>query len=150
VPRCQYDTIPTYFVYGGLVLQSLTRDFLTTWDKWWNKAPKELLNYYYAGVRSQERQEIVVLSQILADEINVGYEHLYNEAIATVNGRIPRDMLDLVSTIENSPGVIELKTSSAGTIMLDSAEVARANPRILTRYHISTDRSPDLDGCRRD
>ncbi len=149
VPRCQYDTIPTYFVYGGLVLQGLTRDFLTTWDKWWNKAPKELLNYYYAGVRSQERQEIAVLSQILADEINVGYEHLYNEAIATVNGRIPRDMIDLVTTIENSPGVVELKTSSAGTIMLDGDEVARANPRILSRYHISTDRSPDLDGCRR-
>ena len=149
VPRGQYDTIPTYFVYGGLVLQSLTRDFLTTWDKWWNKAPKELLHYYYSGVRSEERQEIVVLSQVLADEINVGYEHLYNEAIKTVNGRVPLNMVDLVTTIENSPGVVELKTSSAGTIMLDSTEVASANQRILTRYHINADRSPDLEVCRR-
>ena len=43
------------FVYGGLVFQTLTRDYLTTWDKWWNKAPKEFLNYYYLGYRTAEQ-----------------------------------------------------------------------------------------------
>ncbi len=52
VPRARYDHPPVYFVYGGLVFQTLTRDFLTTWDKWWNKAPKEFLNYYYMGDRT--------------------------------------------------------------------------------------------------
>ena len=37
VPRSRYDQPPAYFVYGGLVFQTLTRDYLTTWDKWWNK-----------------------------------------------------------------------------------------------------------------
>ena len=52
VPRSRYDQPPQYFVYGGLVFQTLTRDYLTTWDKWWNKAPKEFLNYYYLGYRT--------------------------------------------------------------------------------------------------
>jgi len=76
VPRARYDKPPQYFVYGGLVFQTLTRDYLTTWDKWWNKAPKEFLNYYYLGYRSPEQHEVVILTQILADEINVGYGHL--------------------------------------------------------------------------
>ena len=73
VPRSRYDEPPQYFVYGGLVFQTLTRDYLTTWDKWWNKAPKEFLNYYYLGYRTAEQHEVVILTQILADEINVGY-----------------------------------------------------------------------------
>jgi len=145
VPRGQYDITPTYFVYGGLVFQTLTRDFLATWDRWWNKAPKEFLHYYYSGIRTEERQEVVVLSQILADEINLGYEHLYNEGVAEVNGVRPRDMAQFVEVIDQTSGVVEIKTSSEGRIVFDTDEVAAANERILARYHIPRDRSANLD-----
>jgi hypothetical protein len=45
-------TTTTAFVYGGLVFQTLTRDYLTTWDKWWNKAPG-FLNYYYLELHAR-------------------------------------------------------------------------------------------------
>ena len=144
VPRSRYDQPPAYFVYGGLVFQSLTRDYLTTWDKWWNKAPKEFLNYYYLGYRSTEQHEVVILTQILADEINVGYSHLYNEAVATLDGRVPRDLEDFVARLSGARGVVEITTTSGGMIMLDADEVRRATPRILGRYHIPRDRSPGL------
>lgn len=146
VPRSRYDQPPQYFVYGGLVFQTLTRDYLTTWDKWWNKAPKEFLNYYYLGYRSPEQHEVVILTQILADEINVGYSHLYNEAIATLNGKQPLDMVDFVQKLDAARGVIEITTTSGGMIMLDADEVRKATPRILTRYHIPRDRTPGLPG----
>ena len=144
VPRARYDLPPVYFVYGGLVFQTLTRDFLTTWDKWWNKAPKEFLYYYYSGVRTAERDEVVILTQILADEINVGYGHLYNEAVVAVNGTMPCDMVDFVQRVEAASGLVEIQTSSGGVVMLDSAEVAAAMPRILDRYRIPRDRSGGL------
>jgi len=144
VPRSRYDQPPTYFVYGGLVFQTLTRDFLTTWDKWWNKAPKEFLFYYYSGVRTPDRDEVVILTQILADEINVGYSHLYNEAVTAVNGVMPRDMVDFVRRVEAATGIVEIQTSSGGVIMLDAGEVAVAKARILDRYRIPGDRSADL------
>jgi S1-C subfamily serine protease len=147
VPRSLYDQPPKYFVYGGLVFQPLTRDYLTTWDKWWNKAPKEFLNYYYLGYRSEQQHEVVILTQILADEINVGYGHLYNEAIATLDGRCPRDIEDFVARLSASRGVVELTTTSGGVIMLDADEVRRATPRILTRYHIPRDRTASLPGA---
>jgi S1-C subfamily serine protease len=148
VPRSLYDQPPQYFVYGGLVFQTLTRDYLTTWDKWWNKAPKEFLNYYYLGHRTAEQHEVVILTQILADEINVGYAHLYNEAIASINGRAPLDMVDFVQALSNAHGVVEITTTSGGIIMLDADEVRKAQARILARYHIPRDRTPGLPGAQ--
>jgi S1-C subfamily serine protease len=147
VARSRYDQPPQYFVYGGLVFQTLTRDYLTTWDKWWNKAPKEFLNYYYLGMRSAQQHEVVILTQILADEINVGYAHLYNEAVATLNGRAPLDMIDFVQTLSNAHGVVEITTTSGGVIVLDADEVRKATARILARYHIPRDRTPGLPGA---
>lgn len=145
VPRSQYDRAPTYFIYGGLVFQVLSRDFLSTWDNWWDKAPKEFLHLYYSGNRTSERQEVVILTQVLADEINVGYEHLYSESVMAVNGRMPRDMIDFVQQLEAHHGLVEIKTSSDGVIVLDSDAAGAANQRILSRYRIARDRSPDLD-----
>jgi S1-C subfamily serine protease len=144
VPRSTYDRPPTYFVWGGLVFQRLTRDFLTTWDKWWNKAPKEFLNDYYSGVRTLERQEVIILTQILADEFNVGYEHLYNEGVASVNDTKPIDMAHFVRLIEAATGDVRIRTTSDGIIVLDADEVRAAHERILRHYHITRDRSPDL------
>ena len=146
VARSQYDRPPTYFIYGGLVFQVLTRDFLSTWEQWWDKAPKEFLYLYYSGTRTDVRQEVVVLTQVLADEINVGYEHLYSESVIAVNGRMPRDMADFVAEVEGSQGSVEIRTSSDGYIVLDTDKVRAAIARILERYHITRDRSRDLDG----
>jgi S1-C subfamily serine protease len=148
VPRSRYDQPPQYFVYGGLVFQTLTRDYLTTWDKWWNKAPKEFLNYYYLGYRTAEQHEVVILTQILADEINVGYAHLYNEAVATLNGKTPLNMEDFVAKLSSARGVVEITTTSGGVIMLDADEVRKASARILARYHIPRDRTPGLPGAQ--
>ena len=41
VPRSRYDYVPTWFVFGGLVFQVLTLDYLRTWDEWWKNGPKE-------------------------------------------------------------------------------------------------------------
>jgi S1-C subfamily serine protease len=144
VPRSRYDLPPVYFVYGGLVFQTLTRDFLTTWDKWWNKAPKEFLYHYYSGSRTPDRDEVVILTQILADEINVGYGHLYNEGVVALGGKTPLDMYDFVRRLIAATGIVEIQTSSGGVIMLDADDVRAATPRILDRYRIPRDRSIGL------
>lgn len=135
-----YDQSPKFFVYGGLVFQTLTRDYLTTWDEWWNKAPKEFLNLYYFGHPSRERTEVVILSQVLADDVNQGYGHLYNESIVAINDVMPRDMADFVARLEAAHGTVTLRTQTGGLIALDTAAVKEATPRILRRYRVSADR----------
>lgn len=144
VPRNRYDRLPTYFIYGGLVFQPLTRDYLSTWSGWREEAPPELLQLYYSGMRTEERQEIIVLNQVLSDEINVGYTDLDFEWIARINGHQPRDMVDLVRRVDLAEGVLEIETSSGSLIMLDSVAVKARTAQILERYHVPSDRSSDL------
>jgi S1-C subfamily serine protease len=144
VPRNQYDTTPTYYIYGGLVFQILSRDFLATWESWWDRAPKEFLYNFYSGVRTEDKHEMVIITQVLADEINIGYEHLFSESVKLINGHKPRDMRDFVDKIENGGGVVEIRTSGDGVIVLDAAQAKEANERILERYRIGRDRSINL------
>lgn len=148
VPRNQYDRAPTYFVYGGLVFQPLTRDFLATWEKWWEKAPEEFVHLYHAGIRTESRQEAIVLSQVLADAVNVGYERRLNESVATVNGTPPCDMRDFVRLLSRAQGTVEIRLSSNSLIVLDVPALTAASHRILARYRVTADRSTDLVDVR--
>jgi protease Do-like 9 len=145
VPRYVFDARPTYFVFGGLVFQRLTAEYLRVWgDQWWDKAPKEFLHLYHAGDRTAARQEVVVLAQVLADKVNVGYEHLANDAVVEVNGAVPTDMADFVRRVEGAKKDVVVKTSSGATVLLDAAAARASAQRILERYHVPVDRSADV------
>ena len=144
VPRAQYDVTPSYFIFGGLVFQTLCRNYLATWDTWWEKAPKEFLHTYYSGGRSSQKLETVILTQILADQINVGYEEFYSESVTSVNGKKPRDLKHFVSMVEASSDAVEIRTSSNALIVLDIKEAQQRCGQILDRYRIERDRSADL------
>lgn len=144
VPRSQYDVSPTYFMYAGIVFQPLSLDYLRTWRDWWEKAPAEFLYQYYSGARTEERHEVVVLNQVLADEVNVGYERIYNVAVRSVNGVVPRDMGHFVSLVEQATGRLEILTSDRCLVVFEVDEARAANARIMDRYHIDYDRSVGL------
>lgn len=144
VPRSRYEVTPSYFIFGGLVFQTLSRDYLSTWDNWWEKAPKEFLHLYFSGTRTAQRLEAVILSQILADEVNVGYEGLYSESVISVNGKKPKDIRHFVSLVEKSVDTVEIVTSSNSKIVFSMKRARERNGPILERYRIERDRSSDL------
>jgi S1-C subfamily serine protease len=146
LPRSQYNSNPSYFVFGGLVFQQLTRDFLATWDNWSQKAPSQFVKLYYRGYPTEERQEVVIVSHILADENNVGYEDYTNEIIDAVNGTSVRDLAHLVELVESiTEGYVEFRTNYNELLVLDVTSSREANPAILKRYRVTSDRSPDLE-----
>ncbi|MEM1034398.1 MAG: serine protease [Myxococcota bacterium] len=143
VARPQYDTQPSYFIYGGLVFQPLTVDYLRTWRDWWEKAPSELVRAYYQGTRTATRRELIVLSAVLADEINAGYEGRDHATVKTVNGTVPRDLAHFVEMVEGTrAGAVEIALSDHGVLVLDPAEARRRGPEILARYRVPSDRGP--------
>ena len=142
VPESRYDTRPRWFVYGGLVFQRLSLDYLKTWRKWWLNAPRELVHLYFSGDRTAERREIVILSQVLAHEINVSYELFRDECIVEVNGVRPGDFAELIALFDSAQDTVVVRTSQKGTFVFDAAEARRVNPEILARYGVPTDRSP--------
>jgi len=146
VPYEEYDVAPKYFIVGGLVFQPLTVNFLKLWgSKWHNNASKNLLYQYYYGRLTEDKKEIVILSKVLADEINVGYHDVYDRIVYSVNGKKVANMNDLVEAFESYQGKYYVIVDECGNrIVLDRRKVKMQSQSILKRYKINSDRSEDL------
>ena len=139
IPPAQFDTSARWFVAAGLVFQVLRRDYLAIWERWWETAPKPLVALYRTGSRTPERTEVIIITAVLADELNVGYGHHVYDTVMTTNGRTPRDLDDFVSMVDNGDGLIDIRTGRHGRITLD-AKTRSQWPSILERYSVPRDR----------
>lgn len=146
VPYESYDQPPSYYIYGGLLFMPLSKNLLMEWgNQWYHKAPKHLLNYYYYGNKSRERQEVVLLVKVLADPLNAGYQNWTSMVIDTVNGKKISDLRGLIRAIKSNHSdehvIIDQENNQ---LVLDRKKADRFSPEILRKYQISHDRSPDL------
>jgi len=144
VPRQQYDQMPFYLVFGGLVFQPLSRDFLATWDKWWLHAPKDLLTDYWYGHRSEATRERVVIGQVLADSLTVGMEGHAHELVEAVDGLPIGDLSDLARHLDAATDTVVLRTARGHELVLDAREARAREATILERYRIPSPRSATL------
>jgi S1-C subfamily serine protease len=157
VPPPQPDRRPTYFIFAGLVFLPLTYDYMTTW-KWENVTPR-FKHYYYSRLPTERHQQIVLVNQVLAHDINVGYHQIHGAVVERINHidivamrDVPRALLAPIGKFH----VIELDYhgvrgessdyhSSYGTrIVIDAQLAARATAEILAQNGIASDRSADL------
>lgn len=53
---------------------------------WSCKAPIKLVHVTYAKSKHQQHEEVVVLSKVLAADINLGYQDIGNIQVLAVNG----------------------------------------------------------------
>jgi hypothetical protein len=87
VPAARYDTPPEYLIVGGLVFQQLTDEFLQSWGpEWKRKAPFRLL-YHRNQPRTKDQPALILLSQILPDPYNIGYQDQRLLVVQKVNGQ---------------------------------------------------------------
>jgi S1-C subfamily serine protease len=143
VPGPQYDVRPSYLIFGGLVFQPLTVDFIELFEEF----PSHMANYYqHQNIRTESRSQVIVLSQVLAAPVNRGYHDIEYVVVKTVNGKVPRDMRQLTEMIDDlDKGVLDLRTDSDRRLVIDVARAREAGPSLLKRYGIRRDRSPDLE-----
>ena len=138
VPNAQYDTLPRYYVFGGLVFEPLTLNLLKIWgSSWFTDAPDHLLGYYFRGEPTEDRTEVVVLIRVLADEVNVGYQGFLYEVLSEVNGVRIKDLSSLVQAIESNTGRYLVFLTEAGKkIVLDREKAEESEERIVRNYRI--------------
>ena len=146
VPFEQYETAPTYYIAGGLIFAPLTKNYLFEWgNQWFFSAPTKLLDLYQNGVRTDDRKEIVLITKVLADEINLGFHDIDNIVIAKVNDKKISAMKDVVDAIENHKGIYHIIEDEIGKkIILRKDQVDKFSSRILQTYRIDSDRSDNL------
>lgn len=141
-----FDKYPSFYVIGGLLFVPLTQNYIDSWGApWWNKAPRELVNYAIDGEISSRRKQIIILSEVFADDINVGYQNIKFQPVTKLNGKVPLDLKDIINTIENTKdGFVEIELAKHLKIVLDVTKMRNANSEILNRYRIPADRSADM------
>ncbi len=143
IPNQVFDVNPTYYMAGGIVFTPLSMNYLDTWDNF-NNIPVQLA-VNLGESRKPGVDELVVISMILADEINLGYQRIGAVLVDEVNGvKITglRQLADLVD--RQQEGFLDIRLKNRGRIVLDIAKVREATPRVMNRYRIAHDRSEDL------
>jgi len=146
VPYEQYGIPPTYYIAGGLIFAPLTKNYLLEYgSQWFMTAPAKLLNLYQEGVRTKDRKQLIILTKVLADEINLGYHDIDNIIIEKINGKNISSMRDVVDSFDNNTGIYHVIEDDMGNqIILRKDKVDKFSTRILQTYHINSDRSDDL------
>ncbi len=146
VPFDRYDVPPTYFIRGGLVFEPLSKNYLEAWGRqWFFSAPSKLLNYYINGIRSEQKKEVVLLVKVLADEINLGYHDMENLVISRINGKNIAEMKDVVKAFDSVKGDYHIIIDDMNRkIIIKKENLNKYSSKILKRYRIRSDRSPDL------
>ena len=137
-------TRPTYYTNGGLVFQPLTMNYLA--DSIENQSlPINLLRYLGNETIGKECSQVVVLTRVLPDLVNVGYQMLSNEVVTSVNGMRVKSMEDLIRAFEDCEAPFYcIFLDSDIEIVLDREEVLRRREKIMQNYFIHHDRSQDL------
>ncbi len=136
----QFDKQPTYYIYGGFVFMPLNHDILGSMDP----VPSALAALAQEAP-SEDRKEVILMTQVLPADINKDYHHDNNLIIQKVNGEAIPDFKTFYEKMQavDTPFVV-LETDDGYQVVIDRTEAANKQPSILARYGISTDRSKDL------
>lgn len=143
----QYDVVPSYFIFAGLVFQVLTQPFLSQeWGKeWQQKAPVRFVEKALYAAKDKPDQEVVILSQILAADINVTYQQYCPNIVTHVNNAPINNLRHLVELVEaNQASFLRLDLESERVIVLDAKQANVQSAEILESHNIPYIKSADL------
>lgn len=140
VPDAEYDQAPEYLISGGLLFQPLTGPLLAAYGK---NAPF-LLRYYDYQRPVEDRDSIVVLTGVMPDPYNRGYEDVRNMILDTVNGQPIATLQDIVDAFDQVKGDFHVlrffPDQPVRTVVLDANTMSLATARVLQRYRVPEDR----------
>jgi hypothetical protein len=144
VPYATPDQDPEYLMAGGLLFQPLTVPYLQRWGGDWTRKAPFRLSYAARDDENTSRKAYVVLTTVMPDPVNLGYQEVRFMLIQSVN-KIPVQTLQDLSGALTQPvdgfHIIEFQEGdSLKRIVLDAQETELATKRVMQRYGITADR----------
>ena len=146
VPDEQYDVLPSYFIYGGIVFTPLTKNLIKQLggSNWWDDAPAQLVAELSKWV-TKDRLNVVVALKVLASDLNQGYHNVFAWVVDEVNGQKIKDFEQCFQIItQATEPYIVLKNRKGFEIVIDRKKAETTHKKILWLYRIKEDRSSDL------
>lgn len=140
LPDHVFDREPEYLIAGGLVIVPLNKPFLRSWGEDWKRRAPFRLVYYDNEFPTPDRPSLVVMSFILPDAYNLGYQDLRALAVEKVNGKVVRNLREVKEALaspQKGYHIIEfVRSDTVRRVVLDARQMEAANARILQRYGI--------------
>ncbi|XP_057782424.1 protease Do-like 2, chloroplastic [Salvia miltiorrhiza] len=134
---------PSYLIVAGLVFTPLSEPLIT--EECEDSIGLKLLTKARYSMPKFKGEQIVILSQVLANDENIGYEDMSNEQVLKLNGTWIRNihhLTHLVDSCKDKYLVFEFEDNFL--VVLERESVLAASKSILKGYGIPSERSDDL------
>ena len=132
----QYDIKPRYVLFGGLLFEPLSRNFLEAFQIE-DLRVRYNYNSFLTNELYKERPELVILSTILPDPINTYLGDLKNGIVDQINGAKIRNLKEMAAAFAKPAQFYVIKLVGEGRpIVFESAAVESARERIKDRYNV--------------
>jgi hypothetical protein len=144
VPLNVFDQEPEYLMMGGLLFQPLTVPYLQSWGADWNRKAPFRLSYATREDATPEKPSYVILSLVLPDPYNIGYQDARYLIVDKFNGKNINTLHDLIlakDAPQDGFHILEFREGdSLRRMVLDGAQMEETTQRVLERYGIEKDR----------
>ncbi|WOG83748.1 hypothetical protein DCAR_0102926 [Daucus carota subsp. sativus] len=134
---------PSYLIVAGLVFTPLSEPLID--EECEDSIGLKLLAKARYSLSRFKGEQIVVLSQVLANEVNIGYEDMSNEQVLKFNGTRIKNIHHLAHLVDSCKDrylVFEFEDNYLA--ILDREASSIASSCILKDYGIPSERSADL------
>ncbi|KAG4981830.1 hypothetical protein GLYMA_10G021800v4 [Glycine max] len=134
---------PSYLIIAGLVFTPLSEPLIE--EECEDSIGLKLLARARYSLAKFKGEQIVILSQVLANEVNIGYEDMGNQQVVKFNGTRIKNIHHLAHLIDSCKDrYLRFEFEDSYVAVLEKESVTAASPSVLSDYGIPSERSSDL------
>jgi len=103
VPKHLYNEIAEYFILGGLIFIPLSQPLLEAkyGIEWIEQCPISLANQVINGMKNNINEQVIILSDVLSHDENIGYHEISDCIINNINGIKIINLKQMIELLEN-------------------------------------------------
>ncbi|XP_021718987.1 protease Do-like 9 [Chenopodium quinoa] len=141
IPVCIKDGPPSYYILAGFVFTVVSVPYLQSE----NDVNVDLMHKLQFSMAQSEDEDLVVISQVLVADINIGYEGLANVQVHAVNGNPVKNLKSLVNMVEScNDEYLKFDLIFNVVVILRTEAAKAATADILATHSIPSAMSDDL------
>ncbi|XP_027125698.1 protease Do-like 9 [Coffea arabica] len=147
IPAHNKGKPPSYYIIAGFVFTTVSVPYLRSeYGKDYEyEAPVKLLDKLLHEMPKSPDEQIVVVSQVLVADINIGYEDIVNTQVLAFNGKPVKNLKNLASMVEScNDEFLQFDLEYQQIVVLQTKGAKAATLDILTTHCIPSAMSDDL------
>ncbi|KAL2936074.1 Protease Do-like 9 [Bienertia sinuspersici] len=147
IPAHSKGRPPSYYIVAGFVFTTVSVPYLRSeyGKEYEYEAPVKLLDKLLHSMPQSKDEELVVVSQVLVADINIGYEEIVNTQVLGFNGNPVRNLKSLANLVEScNDEFLKFDLDYDQIVVLRTETAKAATVDILETHCIPSAMSDDL------